>query len=624
MTPFGVTVCTLTAFMFYALCTITQGGTHLRAGFGVNFKPTATVQTGLFKKYLAIDIELPTYGSILGLIDNTLKCRSDQNSQNTFDPSKHICSSLSAMTHTMIDDIKMHESAVIERLVHLRIILLENTRAMPEEVMSKIRNKRGLAAVFTFISSMTSMISTFSQRKQLESLSKTVHYLVENDFKVKNTMKTIASDLVLLANGTAKEFELVKSDIRILVNRVSTLTSDVNHIIREINQQLDTTQGQIHELENALAFANNVSLTFTHTAYTLMGHFEEIRDYLRRYETGIIDLLNGKIPTTLVTPRVFKTILRKLEEEVLLNEPQFRVLFDNINHYFTKEDIQYTIVNSHIVVNVPVYLVKRNQKPLTLFQIETCYVPYSDEGSYTRVKFEHEYIAVGGENFIELTVAQLQNCKKIEGTFLCEDHLVQLSKNSLTCSSTIYFNSDPETINKHCSFSYIHKIDPPPCVLEADDKILLSNIGEKWSFRCESDNVPKRVTGSNFAVIDRDSLCRCALTGDKFYVPERLSYCTAESHSVILAYPINAAAVTVFYHRIQDKSILANLSKLYDHPRIIDIPTVEFVPIEHLDDTAIYRDYSKELDMHHLADLINNNEPLYWDAQEKTQSSMKM
>ena len=279
---------------------------------------------------------------------------------------------------------------------------------------------------------------------------------------------------------------MINNKIKALTNALSNATTQVNENLAVIYSTINGIEAKFIQLSKTLSYAYNASSDISLAAYKLGSLFEEAREYLRRYEVGLLDLLNGKIPATLISPEEFRKTLLKMEDGLQKSDPHYRLLFRSMSHFFRKEDIQFSIVEDHIVVSVPVYLVKVNQEPLTLYKIETCYITYqiSDSnsdatGSHTKVKFDHDYIAVKGDNFIEMSVAELKHCKQVDRLYLCEDHLVQLSLHALTCSSAIFYGSSVEVTKNHSEFSYIHRIDPPPCILESETHILLSSIGDR-------------------------------------------------------------------------------------------------------------------------------------------------
>ena len=128
-------------------------------------------------------------------------------------------------------------------------------------------------------------------------------------------------------------------------------------------------------------------------------------------------------------------------------------------------------------------------------------------------------------NFAEISLAQLNRCNKYDHLYLCEEFMLQIHESSHTCASTIFRDAEYDIIAKHCNFEYVPKSKPPPCILESNGFVLLSNLGIKWSFRYSQENIPNRVSGSNHAVIPRNSFCGCDLVGETYFIPERISDC---------------------------------------------------------------------------------------------------
>ena len=143
---------------------MTLGNNYLRAGFGVNFKPIGQIQTVIFRKYLAIDIELPTYEPIIDILDQTLQCnpptkrkRSRQSFQNErfdltnvnannpyfkegqdsksfdFDPNSSVtefCKLFDSKLKDLIQDVKLNEEQLMLKIGDLRKVLIDNTNSV--------------------------------------------------------------------------------------------------------------------------------------------------------------------------------------------------------------------------------------------------------------------------------------------------------------------------------------------------------------------------------------------------------------------------------------------------------------------------------------------------------------
>ena len=608
--------------------TLSQGLSNLKPGFGVNYKAVGEVQTVIYRKYLTIHLDLPKYDSILESMKQLVDCKPDrftfsnaQSKVKAYRPAMEICYKINTVMGNLKSLVQEHEEAINTQIASINDILKHNSRA---NTVGEYRNKRGIGAIFSVITGIAGFFSNLAQRKQISSIRNTVNYLMENDFKVNNRVNEIAEDLALVANGTARDFKKLNRYVSETANRLDQVTVNVSKHLDIIYGWLPLIQDNvqlINQISETIVYAHNVTTTLAEIAHSLIMHFEEQRDYLRIYETSLIDLLNGKLPSTLIKPQLFSKIIKDLKKEIIYTDPGYNVLFNRVNQYFRKTDIVYTVVEDKIVLSIPVYLVRANQKPMTLYQIEQCFIPYKSkdgkqEGSYTRVQFDHEYLAVDGKNYMVLSMSQLGHCNRIDDLYLCEDPLIQLSQQSLTCSSAIFYDHDAETVNKHCDFKYIHKTEPIPCILEADDSVLLANIGSDWSFKCKSSDAAKIIEGSNYAVINRESLCHCALDGKKFFIPERLNYCNNKEYPVQVSFPINAIAATVFHHRILAPGLLSDLSKLFSTPKSLNLPKIEFELPETDLGTALSQDYSKELDMHRVAKLISAKEPIYWDMQD--------
>ena len=243
--------------------------------------------------------------------------------------------------------------------------------------------------------------------------------------------------------------------------------------------------------------------------------------------------------------------------------------------------------------------------------------------SYTRVKIDTEFIAVGGHNFAEMSYAQLASCTNYNELYLCEKHILQVHESSLTCSSAIFWGASPEDVNKHCDFEYRHLIQLSPCILEADNHVLLTNLGKEWSFRCTDDNLPQRVVGSNFAVIHRNNFCSCALVGQNYFIPQRMEDCEKRPDHVELMYPINAAVATVFYQEIDNEALLKDLSKLYTTPQNLNIPKLNLTMPPHDPEVLINNDLTQIIDLKQIARAIRSKQEIFLNKQDKNKHQQR-
>ena len=133
----------------------------------------------------------------------------------------------------------------------------------------------------------------------------------------------------------------------------------------------------------------------------------------------------------------------------------------------------------NLIIQFPMFVQPYMQTKLTLYQVETVPVPILDTSnkvqSYTQLKIEKPYIALNDGMYISIGPQELNNCKKIDYEYFCEELFVVKSKHRYSCASAVNFNSNHD-IKENCDFYYYHnKTDVTPSVLDGGKQKILSN-----------------------------------------------------------------------------------------------------------------------------------------------------
>ena len=590
--------------------------TNLKSGFGVNFEHAGQIHPALERQFLALDIALPQYTSYFRPDDYKVKCFSDENG---FD--RDSCDVFRTLMQQHATTVKLEEDIVKKRIDNI-------IKALPQGQTQEIRKKRGIGMlVFGIASGLASAVNSILMRRQIGAMQETVDILENKQFELENRFMELSDDVIAIAQITSEHF----NELTGMVNRTNQA---LIILAREINMRMApliaSIEAKVKYLEQNLQIIARRTAKSQFQMQITAKHFNSMEWYLNNYETGIIDLMQGKLPTALIQPTDLMDILNKARKQLKQTHPAYELVFPMVAHYYRKTDILYTIENNHLVVIVPLFLKKRNQEPMDLYAISTCYVPFhisnktSAETSHTKVMIEPAYIAVKRQNFAEISNTQLDSCTNYNGLYLCEHYILQVFQSSLTCASAIFWDSQPSVINTHCEFKYYHKLQTPPCILESDTHVLLTNLGTKWQFRCNDQNVPVRVKGSNFAVIPNSVFCGCALIGHTYFIPQRLKDCKNKPEHIRLYYPVNAAVLSVFNANIQEGKLLANLSEIYIAPQDLKLPTLDLEISKANDDILADNNLKQEIDLKRVASAMKQRKHMYLDREEKQLHNSKL
>ena len=601
----------------------------LKAGFGVNYKNIGRIQPALDRRYLTLDIKLPRYSPVYTDSDFALNCTPlNEKLNSAYQTAKSVCEDFQWLLTNHKNSIHTRDAEIIREIRKIHDVL--PLSEFEEELALDRRQKRALPLAFMFgiASGVTSIINTVVMRRKIHMLETAVTALEKTNFKLNERFLDMHKDMISIVQITSDKFEILGKAINATNKVLIKQTDSIRKNMRRTYTILQSQLGVISESMTALASLTTRSIQYTKQIDT---HYTEMQWYLEAYKSGLIELMQGKIPTTLIPPELLKHFLDNAMKEIYQDNPNYELVFPSVAHYYRKMDIVYTVRQDHLVVIIPILLKKVNQDPLELYKIESCYVPFNigtgtqnQATSHTKIVFEKDYLAIDGPNFVEITHSQLELCTEYNKLYLCEEYLLQIDQTSHTCSSAIFWDKDPAIISKHCDFKYVFKIKPPPCILESDDQILLTNLGTKWTFRCEDENVPRRMTGSNFAVIDRSLFCGCALIGQTFFMPQRLENCDDKPKGIKLMYPINAAVATLFGEKIENEMLKTNISALYLEPQDLQIPDLDMTLFPKDDDVLINQDLSQDIDLKRIVQALKDKKKVYLDRPEKTRQNNKV
>ena len=125
--------------------------------------------------------------------------------------------------------------------------------------------------------------------------------------------------------------------------------------------------------------------------------------------------------------------------------------------------------NRNLIIQFPVFVQPNTQKTLTLYQVETIPASILDMNkradSYAWIGINKLYITLNPDTYISIQTEKLRMCKRIGYEFYCEELFVVKSKSKYSCTSSLYFQLDKQSIKDNCIFDYYYnKTDVKPSI----------------------------------------------------------------------------------------------------------------------------------------------------------------
>ena len=280
--------------------------------------------------------------------------------------------------------------------------------------------------------------------------------------------------------------------------------------------------------------------------------YEALETELRLLLRSIAILSKGYLPPQLFPPRTLVEISQKAIAMIKNQNPDYVLALPHITDYYDMRLVTFGLDDQgRLVVCFPIFIKEYKKEPMTLYQIETVKVPITDTNkeadSYTETAITKPYIASNKEYYIQLVLPELVMCKKIRGTFYCEELFLVKHKTKLSCESAIFYNLTRDVILENCKFNYYYNITVLPSILDGGSHILLANMLNPKRLICTYDQgLAKPLPTTSYALVSRDILCYCHLQIGLTYILKSIASCD-KTTAPTLEYTVNLAFMDYFH-----------------------------------------------------------------------------
>ena len=204
--------------------------------------------------------------------------------------------------------------------------------------------------------------------------------------------------------------------------------------------------------------------------------YERFIAQLKTYFKAIPILSKGYLPISLLSPSKLKAILNEVRVALDKKNKDYDLVLSRLYLYYNMELVTFGIDNQrNQIVQFPLFVQPYTQQRLIMYQIEMVLVPILDRNndaqSYIQLRVDKLYIALNIEMYITVHTQELDNCKRIGYDYFCEELFVVKAKTKYSCTSTIYFDLEPDIINKNCEFDFFYnKTNVKPTILDGGIK----------------------------------------------------------------------------------------------------------------------------------------------------------
>ena len=247
---------------------------------------------------------------------------------------------------------------------------------------------------------------------------------------------------------------------------------------------------------------------------------------------GSLDnLANARLLSTLVDPVSLDRFLKAMEQDVADTTPDWELALPDIAMYYAEPIITYSNTPELLVVQIPIFLKRRNQVPMSLYSVHTAQVPANrktyknSDSQFTQIEVHQPYLAVGPNAYFAMHEPELRLCVKVQQWYMCETAKLQHTVQVHTCVSAIFYQQEAEIKTAQCMGEYIKDEKPHPKILDAGHQLVLSQLPAPWYLDCEGARglVKHKVTA--YAVVNHTEFCEYALQAGPYFLERTTAYC---------------------------------------------------------------------------------------------------
>ena len=270
--------------------------------------------------------------------------------------------------------------------------------------------------------------------------------------------------------------------------------------------------------------------------------YDRFVNQLKDYAQAIRVLSKAYLPISLLPPSKLAKILHEVTQVLSKTNKNYGLVLKGMYKYYDMKLVMFgTDQDRNLIIQFPVFIQPYSQKLLTLYQIETIPVLILDMNkradSYTWIRIDKPCITLNLVTYISIHSEELRTCKRIGYEYYCKELFVVKSKSKYSCSSTLYFELDKQTIKENCIFDYYYynKTDVKPFILDGGHEIVLANWPSFKQIVCSTqNNIPIEIPSHPYVLLNGTVLCNCIIEVENNFLLKSIVACDPDSTDVDL------------------------------------------------------------------------------------------
>ena len=421
--------------------------------------------------------------------------------------------------------------------------------------MSRNRSERaiGLAAIASAALPALGKLATLAieelgaylQRKRNRALKVALQELDQKVGMSLNEMHQLEREFLLYG-----EYDV--NSTTSIINLLDSLDDRTSNLERILEMKIKEWTDRFYDFSSGPAmYSHMFQLYIDNLREKYIRLYEALETELNLLLRSIAILSKGYLPPQLFPPTTLVKISQTAIAMIKNKNPDYVLALPHITDYYDMRLVTFGLDDQgKLVICFPIFIKEYQKEPMTLYQIETVKVPITDinteADSYTETAITKPYLASNKEYYIQLVLPELVMCKKIRGTFYCEELFLVKHKTKLSCESAIFYNLTRDVILENCKFHYFYNTTVLPSILDGGSHILLANMLNPKRLICSYDQgLAKPLPTSSYALVSRDILCYCHLQIGLTYILKSIASCNVTT-TPTLEYTLNLAFMDYF------------------------------------------------------------------------------
>ena len=329
-----------------------------------------------------------------------------------------------------------------------------------------------------------------------------------------------------------------------IINLLDSLDDRTSNLERILEMKIKEWTDRFYDFSSGPAmYSHMFQLYIDNLREKYIRLYEALETELNLLLRSIAILSKGYLPPQLFPPTTLVKISQKAIAMIKTQNTDYVLALPHITDYYDMRLVTFGLDDQG-------KLKEYKKEPMTLYQIETVKVPITDTNteadSYTETAITKPYLASNKEYYIQLVLPELVMCRKIRGTFYCEELFLVKHKTKLSCESAIFYNLTRDVILENCKFNYFYNTTVLPSILDGGSHILLANMLNPKRLICSYDQgLAKPLPTSSYALVSRDILCYCHLQIGLTYILKCIASCNITT-TPTLEYTVNLAFMDYF------------------------------------------------------------------------------